>query len=81
MILYIYIYIYIYVMDSLVNLDIWEPNSSDKVVNCWITSENDLFIVMKACIKPTPLFRWTDDRRMMYYCATDSPEQQFSDSE
>ena len=42
--------------------DIREPNSSVENVTCLSVYPGDLFIVMKDCVKPVTLFRWTDNK-------------------
>ena len=50
-------------------LKMWTTKLPTKVI---------LFILVKAWIEPAILFGWTDSRRILHKCVTDSSKQQFS---
>ena len=60
-------------MNSLVDLDICEPNNSVKDVNFRGPYLDNSFIVVKAYMKPTTLFGWAGNRRMVHQMARYSP--------
>ena len=47
----------VYVMDSLIDLDFWRPNSSLKDINNWTAYSSDLFIVVMVCVELATLFK------------------------